>query len=539
MTLAQIQVPYLDNHNYGVGVDLATNSPMGMVVKGEVEDVSGIADAIGATTKYYISRVHTTSDLETRLGIDAKASYGCGAFAAGASARFEFAQSAKVQSSSLFMTITATVALAVRSIKAPTLVPAAVATALHPATFAEHYGNMFVRSIGRGGMFVAMLQIDTTSSEEAESVASELKGAYGLFSAEAKAKFEEVQRKYSSELQISVYHEGGPIDLTMKDITDANQLYAMLQQWLKAFQEEPEKNARPYYVTLAPITIAEGAPALPNWAQIQHAQDVLVMCARERSQILDGANLMEFISQNPSKYDFVAPVTPADITKAFDGYQLDLEIVSAAASRAVEDPTQAMTPAAYAAANGKSYPQSVPPSPMPTMSKGLLDVLAAKGEALAKLDLLTTQLREQQPDGPARRGFDIGLAKAEGDTLLGPKKLEFGELLKPAEQEGYRIGVAFSVDRTRDAAFMTKGAAVAKADPRVAEARAADASVFFALGFDIATGLFGDPALGGQGDTVWGAGKQKIRDELNAVSQRGFDASTKLHLGPPALSRRL
>lgn len=106
----------------------------------------------------------------------------------------------------------------------------------------------------------------------------------------------------------------------MDDITDANQLYVMLQQWLKAFQDDPVKNAKPYYVTLAPIAIANG-PTLLNAAQIQHAQDVLMQCAKERSKILDGLNLMEFIIQTPSRYDFVAPTTPADIVKAFVGYQ--------------------------------------------------------------------------------------------------------------------------------------------------------------------------------------------------------------------------
>ena len=90
----------------------------------------------------------------------------------------------------------------------------------------------------------------------------------------------------------------------MDDLTDANQLYVMLQEWLKSFQDNPAANAKPYSVTLAPIAIANG-PIPPNAADIQHAQDILVICAKERSKILDGLNLMEFISQNPSRYEFV------------------------------------------------------------------------------------------------------------------------------------------------------------------------------------------------------------------------------------------
>ena len=48
---------------------------MGKVVEG---DVSGVTDAIGATTSYDISRINTTSELETALGIDVEASGGGG-----------------------------------------------------------------------------------------------------------------------------------------------------------------------------------------------------------------------------------------------------------------------------------------------------------------------------------------------------------------------------------------------------------------------------------------------------------------------------
>jgi hypothetical protein len=529
MALVQVQAPYKDNYDYGVGVDLATGSPMGRVVGGDVQDISGVVGAGGATTSYDISRIHTTSELEKKLGINAEASYGCGAFA-GVSARFDFAQSSKIQSSSLFLAITATVVLEVLSIDNPTLTPEAVAVTSRPTDFVDRYGNMFVRGIGRGGMFVAVIQINTTSSEDAKSVSAELEGAYGLFSASAKTKFEEVQKKYSSDIRITVYHEGGPIDLTMNDITDANQLYAMLQQWLKAFQDNPIKNAKPYYVTLAPTAIANGSPTAPNAAQIQHAQDILVLCAKERSMILDNLNLMEFISQNPSHYDFTAPTTPADIVKAFVDYQADLDLVAAAASQAINDSTKAVTPADYASREGKSYPRGKPPIPMPTPEKGMLDVFAAKGEALTNEDPLAVELRNREPAGPARRGFDIGMGAAEGQTLPGPGKQRIHDSLSPAEQEGYSTAVSFSLERNRNIEWAGKGAAIAQLDPVVAAARTARRSVFYWLGFDIATGIFGDASLGGAGHTSEGPGSGAIRDALSPDGQSGFRAAVDLYL---------
>ena len=162
MPLATITVPYREGYDYGIGADLASGSPMGKVVAGAV---SGVENAIGATVGFEISRIHSTSDLEKKLGIDVEASYGCGAFG-GVSARFNYATSSKIQSSSLFMAITASITLAFQSIDDPTLTPMAGEIINRTDVFSTRYGNMFVRGVGRGGLFVAVIQIDTSSSED-------------------------------------------------------------------------------------------------------------------------------------------------------------------------------------------------------------------------------------------------------------------------------------------------------------------------------------------------------------------------------------
>lgn len=532
MAQVQVEVPYRKNYDFGIGVDLATGSPMGKVVDGAV---SGVTNAGGATTSFRISRIHTTSDLEKTLGLDVKASGGSGCFSA--SGRMNFVQNSKIHTSSLFLAITATVELENLSIDEPVLTTQAAQLAGRDDVFPNRFGNMFVRGMGRGGIFIGVMQINTMNAEDSKSIASELSGSYGAFSAEAKEKFDEIQKKYHSELSVIVYHEGGPIGLSMGKLDDPNELYMMLQQWLKAFQTNPAESAVPYSATIAPIAIANG-PIPPNSAQLQHVQDILVICAKQRSTILDGLNLMEFISQHPSRYEFAAPVTLADIVKAFSGYQADLDLVAEAASHAINHVDAAMTPAEFAKKVGKPYPQGVPPSPMPTQEKGLLDVLAAKGEVIASQDPLAAELRLREPAGPARRGFDIGMAAAEGHTLPGPNKQKMHDSLLPAQQGGFSTAVAFSLERNRNLEFATVGASIAKADPVVAAARTANPSVFFWLGFDIATGIFGDPALKAKGNTQTGPGSLGIRDALSEAGKLGFNASVKLHLGPPAHPRR-
>jgi hypothetical protein len=71
---------------------------------------------------------------------------------------------------------------------------------------------------------------------------------------------------------------------------------------------------------------------------------------------------------------------------------------------------------------------------------------------------------------------------------------------------------------------------IAAADPAVAIARTADLDVRYWLGFDIASTLFVDPALGAEGSKSTGPGSQKFQAGLSLPAQRGFSASTKFHL---------
>lgn len=158
-----------------------------------------------------------------------------------------------------------------------------------------------------------------------------------------------------------------------------------------------------------------------------------------------------------------------------------------------------------------------------------LDALAARGPAIAAADPLAMELREQQV-GAALRGFDIGMAAAEGQTAPGPGKDRIRASLPAAEQGGFLFAVAFTLDRNRNAERAATGAAIAAADPETAAARAAQPDVLHRLGFDIATAIFGDPALGAQGNTATGPGSMGIRNALSPSALQGFDDGVAFHL---------
>jgi hypothetical protein len=169
--------------------------------------------------------------------------------------------------------------------------------------------------------------------------------------------------------------------------------------------------------------------------------------------------------------------------------------------------------------------------PGPNPDAVLQDVLAAKGPTIASQDPLSVELRNQQLDGPCRRAFDIGMAAAEGQTLPGPGKTKLGSSLSVAVQSCYWAAIEFSLARNRGREFAANGAAIAQRDPVVAAARKAIPTVFHALGFDIATGIFASQASGGAGHTLEGPGSSALRDGMNPDGQAGFRAAVKLFLG--------
>jgi hypothetical protein len=366
MAIQQIRVPWAPGYDIGVGADLASGSPMNSPVKPEATPVD---QASGATIDIQIQRINSTEELERALAVDVEASYGSASFGSGVSARFSFAKNSKVQSSSLFMTVTATVQLEFLSIDTPHLTDAAGAVIQHPELFEQRYGNMFVRGLGRGGLFVGVLRVDTGSSKESMNIASDLEGSYALFSGSAAEKFSKMQEEHKSEIFVRQYQEGGPKDLRITDISNPLQLLENANKFLDSFKagspEELAKVAVPYFVTLAPTTIAEGpAPLSPE--EIQKAQDVLIYCARKRSALLDDLNLLEYISENHDKFTFTTPTTPETVREAARGFQEDLSLIADCAVAAINDRSSAKRPPQFAEERGQKYPTATMPTPMPT-----------------------------------------------------------------------------------------------------------------------------------------------------------------------------
>ncbi len=156
-----------------------------------------------------------------------------------------------------------------------------------------------------------------------------------------------------------------------------------------------------------------------------------------------------------------------------------------------------------------------------------LDELAARGEVLAVADPLSAELRSRL-DEAGQRGFDIGMGIAEGHTAYGPGKQATGDALPADQQAGYFKAVEYSITRNDNAGAANRGARIALGNPRLSDARQGEDDPFYALGFDIATGLLYD-LQGGLGAIEERMGARNVRETLRGAMQRGFDSSAQLH----------
>lgn len=73
------------------------------------------------------------------------------------------------------------------------------------------------------------------------------------------------------------------------------------------------------------------------------------------------------------------------------------------------------------------------------------------------------------------------------------------------------------------------GRSIAGLDVAVGSLRRSNADAAYRFGFDVATAIFGDPALGAQGNTAIGPGSLNIRAGLDASGQQGFDEARDFH----------
>lgn len=292
-----------------------------------------------------------------------------------------------------------------------------------------------------------------------------------------------------------------------------------VQAIASSFAASVEGHAVAYAVLLNKYTILD-LPNPPNYIDLQNQMEVLAFCAGQRSAIWTALNNVDYIIANSGQFesnpgeDLIAPLGAYRTA-----LELDLKAVTTAASQALDHPKSATLPILTA----------IPPK-FPKRLAGEADDLAAIGEAVTNADPLAAALRDNETQGERRRGFHVGMATEAKNTLWGPGAQSVKESLGTAAQQGFSIAAAYCLQRNNNADIARRGLAVVTADPAAQSARKLLPIGLSWLGFNIASGIFGNPALGALGNTAMGPGSQKIRASLDADAQRGFDAAVAVYV---------
>ncbi len=345
MALQQEQIQIRDGYDIGIGVASATGSPMAL---GAVGAVTPPQIGTGGSGSFTFRRLESTSDLETELGIGADVSAGVGLFSGSAS--FDFSKQCKIQSSSLAVMVSARETFAFQQMDSPELSPAAAAlvAAGKQAQFAGQFGEYFCRGIGTGGRFTGVLRIDTNSAQSKSTVDLALSGSYGLtVSADVKLHISETLKTASARIEGFYIFDGGEVRtrLTSNDPLElVNQLFQAMDEWTATVRQSPKA----YTVTLAPYAIALGPPP-PNIADFEHQRDVLIRCAKLRSQTLDKVNLIDYIldPDHMAEFAIVPPPDGPDLPALQAALAGDLDVIAEAASFAMDNAKTACDPETF------------------------------------------------------------------------------------------------------------------------------------------------------------------------------------------------
>ena len=268
-------------------------------------------------------------------------------------ARFDFSKECQIQSSSLTVMVTAEEEFAFQQMDEPRLIKGeGSADELvgqgDTELFAQRFGQYFIRGVQTGGRFVGVVRIDTNSNKSKTAVNAALSGHYGL-TVDGNVKVDLTETLSTAEATVAafVHSEGGTV--TTKPHSEdpvelLKELYAAMDEWTKSVKDE----AKSYLVTIHPWVIALG-PKPPNAAEVEHQRDVLIRCAKLRSQTMDKLNLLDYIldPQHTAEFDIVAPPDGPDLPALQATFASDLEAIADTATFALNNLKEACDPETF------------------------------------------------------------------------------------------------------------------------------------------------------------------------------------------------
>jgi hypothetical protein len=246
-----------------------------------------------------------------------------------------FAKNTKINTSSVFLTVKVAVTESFTMIKQPGIEKSAADLVAQGnlTRFQEQYGDMFVRGLVTGGLYIGVMQIETTGGTDKQNVKGHLSAAYGLFG-KAQADFNrEIMRILSGRsFYVTGYVEGGALSTPRSP----EELLNSVSNWPTTVKG----NAVPYGALLSPYSILP-LPNPPTFVNIQHQKDVLAQCAQIRNDDLTALADIHYIKSKPQEF---VDVGNYQLDQLQNELNQDLNTVTKAAQDALNNPKDASLP---------------------------------------------------------------------------------------------------------------------------------------------------------------------------------------------------
>ena len=330
-TPRSVTIPYFDGLDYGIGVDTPSGAALNVAVTG---DPTEIIHTGGQSYDYSMTSITSEDDLQTALGISAQASGAVGLFKA--SAEFSFAQKCKLNSSYAYAAVRIQITNAFSQIRQPGISPAAADLLSNGdmASFQRQFGDMFVRGLSRGGIFVGIIQVVTSSDTDQQNISAKLSAAYGPFSLSGQFSDDFVSLMSNRNVSVMIHAVGGVAPPQVAPSIDA--MIAAANTWTPTVANSPSA-----FTALLDDYGVLNTPNPPNFIDLEHQRDVLTQCSIWRNLDLTAGNDITFIKDNPSQ--FINP-DANQLDQLQNKIDQDLNTIASTASQALANPQQAQLP---------------------------------------------------------------------------------------------------------------------------------------------------------------------------------------------------
>ncbi|MDF3067336.1 MAG: hypothetical protein K0R38_2937 [Polyangiaceae bacterium] len=321
-------------------------------------------NAGGQQVVFSLALLESSADVHSRLSLDASAS--AKFLVAGGDAKFQFAEATGLSETKVTLLAAVSVrnnawtvppGIKFRTDVVPMLtgVAGAAPTDAQLQRFRQRCGDGFLHSYVTGGEYYAMIQVETQTKAETESIKAHIAGNYLTFS--ASADFEKTMSKIvsTSKTLVRTYQIGGE-GTTTSPCSDVQCVAKRIDEFTTAVTAKPvvfATEVKPYSLLKMP---KDGTKLI----DISTARDQMELINRQRDSTRDLISRFGDVLDNPSTYVLGAN-TLASIGTALNTANDNLNTLNTALRSCGRTPTGCKVPAI------KSIAVTVPGlKPMPT-----------------------------------------------------------------------------------------------------------------------------------------------------------------------------